>query len=315
MSRTLGTAAALLVLAATTAGCAALPFLGYLPTVAQLAPPLFSGSRRSERSNAPADSPDPPVAAQPTSPAAGGPVQVANAGSASGAAALPQPAPANPSRIDPPKEGPGAGAMLMAPAELAYPGTAQGAAQADGTIALAENDVDLAADYKARAVGDLITVKVSESISGASSAQTTLADKRALQSAAPNLLTGTESLAAHNPLLNLGSLINTSSQNNTAGQGNMTAGDTFTANISALVVAMTPAGDLVVKGEREVHINGETDTVRVSGIVRIEDLDSNNNVPSYKVANLHVSLAGKGLIRDKQGVGAGSRLFDWLWPF
>ncbi len=95
----------------------------------------------------------------------------------------------------------------------------------------------------------------------------------------------------------------------------MSAGDTFTATVSSVVVAVNPTGTLSIRGDRQVRVNGEDDTIRLSGVVRPEDLDSNNTVSSTLVANLQVSMVGEGQIRDKQGNGLGTRLFDWVWPF
>jgi flagellar L-ring protein FlgH len=186
---------------------------------------------------------------------------------------------------------------------------------APGSIPLRVEATDLVADVKARTVGDMITVNVVESITGESKAATSLANQRSLAGGIPNLFTFTEGLGKYNPLLNLGSMINGSTNNSTDGQGDMTAADTFTANVSAVVTAVNPSGTLSIKGERQLQINGEDDTIRLNGVVRPEDIDSNDTVNSSEVADLEVSITGQGQIRDKQGDGLGTRLFDWLWLF
>ncbi len=95
----------------------------------------------------------------------------------------------------------------------------------------------------------------------------------------------------------------------------MTAADTFTATVSAIVVAVNPSGTLSIKGDRHVQVNGEDDTIHLSGVIRPQDLDSNDMISSSQVADLVVSMLGKGQIRDKQGNGIGTRIFDWLWAF
>ncbi len=184
-----------------------------------------------------------------------------------------------------------------------------------GSIPLRASTVDLVSDYKAHAVGDVVTVEVVESINGESSAKTDLSNKRSLQAGVPNLFTATESLAAHNPLLNLADMIQGSSDNSATGSGDMTAADTFTATVSAVVVAVNPSGTLSIRGDRQVRINGEDDTIHLSGIVRPQDIDSNDTVASQNVADLRVSITGRGQIRDKQGDGWGTRMIDWLWMF
>jgi len=186
---------------------------------------------------------------------------------------------------------------------------------AQGSIPLRVAAVDLVSDVKARSVGDIVTVNVLESINTESKAQTSLANKRSINAGVPNLFAATEYLGKQNPLLNIASMINGNSVNSTDGQGDMTAADTFVATVSTVVTAVNPSGTLTIKGDRKVKVNGEDDTIHLSGVVRPQDIDSNNMVPSTQVADLEVSISGEGQIRDKQGDGIGTRLFDWLWLF
>ena len=186
---------------------------------------------------------------------------------------------------------------------------------APGSIPLRVAAADLVADVKARTIGDVVTVNVVESITGESKAATSLANKRSISGGIPNFFTFTEGLAKHNPLLDISSMINSTADNSTDGQGDMTAADTFTANVSAVVTAVNPSGTLSIKGERQLQVNGEDDTIRLSGVVRPEDINSDDTVSSSQVADLAVSITGQGQIRDKQGNGLGTRVFDWLWLF
>lgn len=186
---------------------------------------------------------------------------------------------------------------------------------AGGSIPLRVGAVDTVSDMKARAVGDIVTVNVVESMSSESKAATSLGKTSSITAGLPNLFSGTEWLGRHYPLLNTGNLINGSTTSATTGSGDMSADDTFVATISSVVVAVNPSGTLSIKGDRRVRVNGADDTIRLSGVVRPEDLDSNNTVPSSLVADLQVSMTGQGEIRDKQGNGMGTRAFDWLWPF
>lgn len=184
-----------------------------------------------------------------------------------------------------------------------------------GSIPLRVSAVDLVGDVKARNVGDVVTVQVIESFSSESKAGTNLSNQRSLTAGLPNLFGAVESLAKHNPLLNLGSMANASSANSSTGTGDMTAADTFTATVSALVVAVNPSGTLTIRGERNLKINGEDDTIHISGVVRPQDIDSNDSVSSTQLADLQLSITGEGQIRDKQGNGLGTRAMDWLWLF
>jgi flagellar L-ring protein FlgH len=186
---------------------------------------------------------------------------------------------------------------------------------AEGSIPLRVAAVDLVADMKARSVGDIVTVNVSESISTEAKAGTTVQNQRSISAGVPNLFGAAESVAKHNPMVNLSSLINASSNNATTGTGDMSAQDTFVATVSAVVVTVNPSGTLSIKGDRHVQVNGEDDTIHLSGIVRPQDLDSNNSIPSSQVADLEIRMIGQGQVRDKQGDGFGTRIFDWIWAF
>jgi flagellar L-ring protein precursor FlgH len=186
--------------------------------------------------------------------------------------------------------------------------------KAEGSIPLRVAAMDLVSDVKAHSVGDVVTINVAETITSEAQAKTSLENKRSVSAGMPNLFGVAEAWAAKNPMVSLGSLINGSTDNATTGTGDMAANDTFTATMTAVVVAVNPAGTLSVKGDRHVRVNGEDDTIHLSGVIRPQDLDSNNTIASSQVADLEISLLGQGQVRDKQGNGTGTRLFDWLWP-
>ena len=186
---------------------------------------------------------------------------------------------------------------------------------ADGTIPMRIDHTDIASDTKAHDVGDVLMVNVAEVINGQSSAQTALSSKRSANAALPNLFSAVESLAQHNPMLNLSSMVNSTSDTEAAGQGAMSANDTLNALVAVSVIGASPDGRLRIKGARSIRINGENDTLNLSGLVNPRDIDSNNSIPSSRVADLHLSFTGSGQIRDKQGGGMGARMLDWLWLF
>jgi flagellar L-ring protein precursor FlgH len=186
---------------------------------------------------------------------------------------------------------------------------------AQGSIAVRVAAIDLVSDVKARTVGDIVTVNVLETINTETKAGTTLSNKRSINAGMPNLLSAAETLAKNNPLLNLVSLINGTSENSSDGHGDMTANDAFSAIVSTVVTAVNPNGTLTIRGDRRVRVNGENDAIHLSGVVRPQDIDSNNTVSSAQVADLEVGISGEGQVRDKQGAGLGTRLFDWLWLF
>jgi flagellar L-ring protein precursor FlgH len=76
-----------------------------------------------------------------------------------------------------------------------------------------------------------------------------------------------------------------------------------------------PNNNLMIQGRRHLRINNETEVIMLTGIVRPQDIDRNNVVPSTKVAEARVTISGVGVVSDKQRVGWFQRLFDHVWPF
>ncbi len=260
----------------TLNGCAVVPFA---PTIAHVAPRiLFSGHQPATARNPGVPFDDPAVPPDPA--------PAANAAAAD----------------DESKTAEGGNGAASAP-------------MADGSIPLRVAATDSTSDIKAHAVGDVLKVNVAEAVNGETSAQTDLSNKRSVDTGLPNMFTAAESLAKHNPLLNLASLLSGTSQNDASGKGSMSAADTINATVTVLVVSVLPGGTLKIKGERRMRVNGEDDTIFLSGMVRPEDIDSDNSISSTQVADLNIRFAGSGLVRDKQGGGWGSRMMDWLWLF
>jgi flagellar L-ring protein precursor FlgH len=259
----------------TLPGCMLIPFA---PTIAHVAPRLLFPGHDPNNRNSPdgADNAN-QAEAQPTPDSNANPAPADNAAS--------KPAPENRAQL------------------------------ADGTIAVHMDHTDIASDSKAHDVGDVLMVNVAETINGESSAQTDLSNKRSNNAALPNMFSAAESLAKHNPMLNLSSLLNSSSDNETTGKGDMSANDTLNALVAVSVIGTQPGGKLKIKGSRSIRINGENDTLFLSGTVDPSDIDSNNSIPSSRVADLRLSFTGAGQIRDKQGNGLGTRMMDWLWLF
>jgi flagellar L-ring protein precursor FlgH len=91
------------------------------------------------------------------------------------------------------------------------------------------------------------------------------------------------------------------------------------ASIAVVVVDVQPNGNLVVAGQRSVVADDETKTLRVSGIVRALDVDQDNSVTSAQVADARISIKGEGAGTRAVTRGPVGRLFDTIfwaaWPF
>jgi flagellar L-ring protein precursor FlgH len=151
---------------------------------------------------------------------------------------------------------------------------------------------DMSADYKARHLGDIVTLVVSETTAASSTGDVN--NSRAFQ--AKSAITGLPGFSnPANPLLGL------SSSKSLKGQGETSAGSSVKATISAHVIALLPNGSMVVEAERRILINSQHENLIVRGVLRPGDVSPNNSAPATALANLEIELKGKGVVSDYIG--------------
>lgn len=161
-------------------------------------------------------------------------------------------------------------------------------------------------DRTARAEGDLLTILISES-SVASFAASTQTQKSDNNSAVQNVIRGLFGFLDANRTLTS----EASGQSN--GSGTTTQNGSLRARLTAEVVAVTPRGHLIVEGRRSIVVNRETQTFKLTGIVRRDDISANNTVLSESIAQAEIRLEGKGQIANRQRPGLLTQIIDWLF--
>jgi flagellar L-ring protein precursor FlgH len=85
--------------------------------------------------------------------------------------------------------------------------------------------------------------------------------------------------------------------------------------ITAVVVDVKENGDLVVEGMKDRKINGEQETIRISGIVSPQSIAQDRTVRADKIAHLQVAYEGSGSVGDKAEPGFLGKILGALWPF
>ena len=151
---------------------------------------------------------------------------------------------------------------------------------------------DVTRDLKATQVDDIVTVLVSESASAVSTGAT----KTARTSAAQNSITALAGVTkATGPWANLANLGGTQTID---GSGTTSRTTTLTTTLTARVTHVLPNGYLVVEGTKLMAINAEHQVITVRGVVRPEDLNAANSVPSTLLGDLEVQVNGKGVVAD-----------------
>lgn len=85
------------------------------------------------------------------------------------------------------------------------------------------------------------------------------------------------------------------------------------ADITTIIKEVLPSGNFRIAGTKEIKINGEEQIIRLSGIIRPEDITPENTVSSKKVAEASIDYQGKGVVADKQKPGLLERLLNWIF--
>jgi flagellar L-ring protein precursor FlgH len=111
------------------------------------------------------------------------------------------------------------------------------------------------------------------------------------------------------------SLISTNSNTSTQGAGSVRRSEQLSTNVAAAVTQLLPNGNLVIEGKQEIRINFEVRELIVAGVVRPEDIDSDNTIDSTKIAQARIAYGGRGQITDVQQPRYGQQVMDILLPF
>lgn len=173
----------------------------------------------------------------------------------------------------------------------------------------------LFSDQRAKRIGDTIIVDIAENTSSKVDANTDVSRESTVEGKIPFSAGLLDSLAASNQYFNPANILGASTKNDFKGKGSSDRKGQITASIGASVVNVLPNGNVVLEGNREMTVNNETQYINVSGIVRPEDIGSDNHVKSTYLADAKISYSGSGVLADKQRPGWLARIFDKIWPF
>ena len=169
-------------------------------------------------------------------------------------------------------------------------------------------------DPRAAKVGDILTVQVTiddrAQIGNSTSATRSSSNEAGLGGALGSIF---NSVAPSD--VTADAAIGTTSGISNTGNGSVNRSERLTTQVAAVVTQVLPNGNLVIEGRQEVRVNFEVRDLIVAGIVRPEDIASDNTIDSSKIAEARIAYGGRGHITDVQQPRYGQQILDAILPF
>lgn len=160
--------------------------------------------------------------------------------------------------------------------------------------------------HRARAVGDPVTIMLTENTSTSKSAGSKTARSGGFGVTPP----ATGPLSFIKP-----SSLNMGGSTSFKGDGSAAQSSTLGGELSVTIIAVRTNGTALIRGEKRLLLSQGEEWVQFSGIVRLADIDADNRVASTRVADAHIEYAGNGPVSRASREGWLSKFFNMISPF
>lgn len=161
-------------------------------------------------------------------------------------------------------------------------------------------------DRRAYRVGDILTVVLDEETQSSKNANTQYGKSSSVGFAAPVI--GSKSFDDLN--------VNVSGNRDFDGGASSSQGNQLNGSITVTVHEVLPNGVLRIRGEKWLRLNQGDEFIRLTGIVRVDDISRNNQIPSQRIADARITYAGRGALADSNASGWLTQFFNSPWmPF
>jgi flagellar L-ring protein precursor FlgH len=171
-------------------------------------------------------------------------------------------------------------------------------------------------DQRAASVGDLVTVLVSIQDEADMENSTKRGRDNSESMGIPNLLGLESSFGRLFPSgFDPSKAVSASSASDVNGTGTLKRSEQINLRVAATVSQVLPNGNLVVVGRQQVRVNQELRDLQVGGIIRPQDIGSDNTVRHDRLAEARIAYGGRGTISDVQRPRYGQELLDIILPF
>lgn len=187
----------------------------------------------------------------------------------------------------------------------AYPIDNPAPPKRNGTIYQSGHEITLYQDRMANRIGDILTVRLEETTLGEKKARTR-ANKIASNSITiPGIRQG--GIQGH--------VVNTASNQLFNGDGESNEQNKLRGTVSVTVIRVLSNGNLVIQGESWLTINQGREYIRLTGIVRPDDIEPNNMISSQRVADARIAYSGNGQVSNVSRGGVMTQLMNKFFPY
>jgi flagellar L-ring protein precursor FlgH len=169
-------------------------------------------------------------------------------------------------------------------------------------------------DQRAHIVGDILTVKVNFNDTAVFQDQTQLTRSTTEDTEITNFI-GANTIGNAAKAVLPGSVLTASGNSQMNGQGTINRQDQLVTNVAAVVTQVLPNGNMVIEGKQEVRLNSEIRELIVAGVVRPEDIQSDNAIDLSKIAEARLAYGGRGTLTNIQQERWGQQAVDIILPF
>lgn len=160
-------------------------------------------------------------------------------------------------------------------------------------------------DTKALSIGDLLTVLIVEDVQASNQTSMKTEESNDFSTGGGPGVGPLDFI----PLFKAGG----SSSNAYDGKGTNSRSGSIKGRMTVEVVAARPNGDLAIQGTRVMEINSEKEVMALTGLVRRADVNSDNTVYSYNIANAKITYTGKGPASQGSKPGLITRVLNWIF--
>ncbi len=175
-----------------------------------------------------------------------------------------------------------------------------------------EDDIEsVYTDHKAYKVGDIVTIIIVESTQGSQSASLSTSKQQSMNAGMGTTTSWGGGKTSTLPVPAWGA----GAGEYQDGGGTSIRAGSLQAKLSARVEKVLSNGNLVIKGTKVILVNDDKQNLVIKGVIRAEDIASDNTIMSTSVADAIIEYEGNGPIGEKTSPGIITRILDWLGIF